>query len=213
MWKPAPHVLRWPLTVTGEKADPNQHDMEKTVLTELPIRALRHGEHADLIARMEAHKAECAGEGKPLDDDEYDYQVFLALGALVTGLDEKSLLKLKKPDFNGLSQRVFELCSFKSLAFMDAARRGDADKDNPPLLVPLKCSDGITRDSIALEVPDLETTRMMRKISDGREQAEFITAKCTGLIGHDLNQLTVPDWNTLQARLNDFLNETGDFFQ
>lgn len=200
-WKPAPHPLRWPLTVGDE------------TLTALTLRPILHGEHADLIARMEAHKTDKANEGKPLDDDEYDHLVFLALAVLATGLEEKSLLKLKRPDFNGLAQCVFELVSAKSLTFMDADQRAKADPDEPPLLVPLKCSDGITRDAIALEVPDLETTQMMRKISDRRERAEFITAKCTGLIAHDLAQITVPDWNTLQARLNDFLNMTGDFFR
>lgn len=199
-WKPAPHTLRWPLTVDDEQ------------LTALTLRPILHGEHADLIARMEAHKADKANEGKPLADDEYDHLVFLSLATLATGLDEKTLLKLKKPDFNGLAQRVFELVSAKSLAFMDAEQRAEVEPDAPLLLVPVKCSDGITREAIALEVPDLETTQMMRKISDRRERAEFITAKCTGLIAHDLAQLTVPDWNTLQARLNDFLNETGDFF-
>lgn len=199
-WKPAPHTLRWPLTVGDE------------TLNELPMRPILHGEHADLIARMDSHKTDKANEGKPLADDEYDHLVFLSLATMATGLEEKTLLKLKKPDFNGLAQRVFELVSSKSFAFMDATQRAEAEPDEPPLLVPVKCSDGITRDAIALEVPDLEATQMMRKISDRRERAEFITAKCTGLIAHDLAQLTVPDWNTLQARLNDFLNETGDFF-
>jgi hypothetical protein len=201
-WKPAPHTLRWPLTVADE------------TLTALPLRPLLHGEHADLIARMEAHKADKAAEGKPLSDDEYDHQVFLALAVLATGLDEKTLLKLKKPDFNGLAQRVYELVAAKSIALMDADQRAQAsDPDAPPLLVPIKCSDGITRDALTLEVPDLETTQMMRKISDKRERAEFITAKCTGLMTQDLAQLTAPDWNTLQGRLNDFLNMTGDFFR
>ncbi|MCW6036831.1 phage tail assembly protein [Spirulina subsalsa FACHB-351] len=202
MWKPAPHPLRWPLTVADE------------TLTALPLRPILHGEHADLIARMEAHKAEQAAQGKPLDDDEYDNQVFLALAVLTTGLDEKTLLKLKRPDFNGLAQRVFELVSAKSTAFMDADMQARAsDPDAPPLLVPIKCSDGITRDAITLEVPDLEATQLMRKYTDRRQRAEFITAKCTGLMVQDLAQLTAPDWNTLQARLNDFLNMTGDFFR
>lgn len=199
-WTPAPHTLRWPLTV------------DEKPMSALPLRPILHGEHADLITRMESHKEDCANDGKPLADDEYDHLVFLSLATLATGLGEKTLLKLKRPDFNGLAQRVFELVSSKSMAFMDATQRAGADPDEPPLLVPVKCSDGITRDAIGLEVPDLETTQMMRKITERRERAEFITAKCTGLIAHDLAQLTVPDWNTLQARLNDFLNETGDFF-
>lgn len=201
MWKPDPHTLRWPLTLEDGQ-----------VLKELPMRPILHGEHATLLAELDEQKAARAANGDAMDDIEFDESAFVGLASFATGLPESAIQKLKRPDFNGLAKRVLAMVSLTSHHFMTAEQARASSKDRPLLLVPLKASDGITHDSIELDVPDLQASRLMRKIKNARERAEFITAKCTGLIGHDLNQLTVPDWNTLQHRVNDFLNETADSF-
>lgn len=181
---PAPHKLRWPLALaSGESVD------------ELPIRPILHGPHRDALKRLEGQ-----------DDD----KIFLALAALATGLEETDLQNLKRPDYNGLSQRVFELVSKDADYFRD----GEAgDPDAPELLVPITGKNGAPCERVELEVPSTGTTLKMKAITDTFERAEFITASCTGLIVQQLDDLTVPDWNTLQGRIDDFLNQTGDFFR
>ena len=201
MWKPDPLPLRWPLTL-----DDGQ------VLKELPLRPILHKEHTTLLAELDNQKAARAGNGDAMDDAEYDELAFLGLATLTTEQPESVILKMKRPDFNALAKRVQKMVSLTSHHFMTAEQQRASTKDNPVLLVPLKASDGVTYERIELEVPDLMASRMMRRIKDRLERAEFITAKCTGLIAHDLHQLTVPDWNTLQQRVNDFLNETADSF-
>lgn len=203
MWKPEPHPLRWPVALDDGQT-----------LKELPMRPILHGEHVEALEGLDKKKDERAANNDPMDDIEYDETAFVALAALATGLPESVIQKLKRPDFNGLAKRVMQMVSLPSYHFMTAeqSRASNQQKDNPQLLVPLKGSDGITHESIELEVPDLMASQMMRKIKNRFERAEFISAKCTGLIAHDLKQLTVPDWNTLQVRVNHFLNETADYF-
>lgn len=201
MWKPDPLKLRWPLTL-----DDGQ------VLNELPLRPILHKEHKTLIAALDDQKAARAGNGDEMDGAEYDELAFLGLATLTTGQPESVILKMKRPDFNALTVRVQKMVSLTSHHFMTAEQQRASTKDSPVLLVPLKASDGVTYERIELEVPDLMTSRMMRKFKDRLERAEFLTAKCTGLIAHDLHQLTVPDWNTLQQRVGDFLNETAESF-
>ena len=201
MWKLEPHTLRWPLTLEDGR-----------VIKELALRPILHGEHAGVLEALDEQKATRAANGDPMEDIEYDEAAFIGLATLATEQPESVIQKLKRPDFNGLAKRVLEMVSLTSHHFMTAEQKLASSKDNPVLLVPLKGSDGITYDAVELEVPDLQASRMMRKIKGKRERAEFITAKCTGLITHDLHQLTVPDWNTLQERVQHFLNETADFF-
>ncbi|WP_343794947.1 hypothetical protein, partial [Sphingomonas trueperi] len=95
-WKPAPHPLRWPLTV------------DDTTLAELPLRPILHGEHAELMRRLDSLKSERPAEGKPLEDIEFDELAFLSLASMTTGLKEGDVKRLKRPDFNGLASRVLE---------------------------------------------------------------------------------------------------------
>ncbi len=201
MWKPDPLPLRWPLTL-----DDGQ------VLKELPLRPILHKEHTTLLAELDDQKAARAANGDAMDDAEFDDIAFLGLATLATGQPENVILQMKRPDFNALAERVYKMVALTSHHFMTAEQQRTSTKDNPLLLVPLKASDGVTYERIELDVPDLMASRMMRRIKDRVERAEFITAKCTGLIAHDLHQLTVPDWNTLQNRVNDFLNETAESF-
>lgn len=193
-WTPQPHPLNWPLEIAGETRDA------------LPLRPIRHGEHAELLKKDATAKAK---DGKGLGDT----ALFLALASLATGLEEATLKRLKRPDYNGLQRRVLELVSQDADHFLEALPEGEEDDpDAPRLLEPLIRPDGRTLERIPLEVPDLETTLLMEKIGDRYEAAEFITAKCTGLTVQELAEMTVPDWNALQGRIDAFLNQAGDFF-
>ncbi|MCK2185697.1 phage tail assembly protein [Halomonas getboli] len=195
-WTPQPHPLHWPVEIDGE----TRH--------ELTLRPIRHGEHNELIKKDDAAKAK-SSTGKGLGDT----ALFLALAAMATGLEEAALKRLKRPDYNGLQRRVLELVSQDADHFLEALPEGEEDDpDAPRLLEPLTRPDGRTLERIPLEVPDLETTLLMGKIDDRYEAAEFITAKCTGLTVQELAEMTVPDWNTLQGRIDAFLNQAGDFF-
>lgn len=195
-WTPQPHPLHWPVEIDGE----TRH--------ELALRPILHGEHNELMKKDDAAKAK-SSTGKGLGDT----ALFLALASMATGLEEAALKRLKRPDYNGLQRRVLELVSKDADHFLEALAEGEEDDpDAPRLLAPLTRPDGRTLERIPLEVPDLETTLMMEKISDRYEASEFITAKCTGLTVQELDELTVPDWNTLQGRIDAFLNQAGDFF-
>lgn len=201
MWTPEPFPLRWPLTLE-----------DGSEVKILPLRPILHGEHLKALDALDEQKAARAANGDSMEDIEYDENAFMSLAMLATGLKECDIQKLKRPDFNGLSKQIVKMVSLTSHHFMTAEQKAESGKDSPVLLVPLKGSDGMTHDRIELEVPDLQASRMMRKMKGKNARAQFITAKCTGLISHDLDQLTVPDWNTLQERVNHFLNQTADFF-
>lgn len=178
-WKIPPYPLRWPLT----------DDQGKTIDT-LHFRPILHGEHAEVLAQHE-------------DEDD----ILLALLELTTGQPVALLERLKKPDYNSLARRVFELVNQDAPHFMSE----EIDPDNPCLLVPIMVG-GRPVTKLNIEVPGLKVSREMKKYDDAQKRAEFITAACTGLHLPDLAELSVPDWNHLQRRLDAFLNEPADSF-
>ena len=161
----------------------------KTVDT-LHFRPILHGEHVEVL---DAHE----------DDDDR----LLALLELATGAPVSLLETLRKPDYNSLAVRIAEMVNKDAAHFM--AEKLDAD--NPRLLVPLDVG-GRRIDQLTIEVPTLKASREMQKIDDPRKRSEFITAHCTGLMVPDLAELSAPDWNQLQQRLDDFLNAPASSF-
>ena len=142
--------------------------------------------------------------------DDEDYQ-FFELAKLATGLSEKELDQLKRPDYVSIAQYVHEMSTRPASFFL-----GDQQKlthDQPVrLLQPLEAA-GRAFTELALEMPALRATKAMKKLATNKERAEFITAHCTGLMIPDLAGLTVPDWTELQERIDDFLNKPADFFR
>lgn len=182
-WTIPAHPLRWPLTLP-----------DGTKLAEVTLRPILHGEHADVMATHE-------------DDDDR----FLALLEVASGLPQTTLEQLKRPDYTSLEHRVFDLVTKSAPHFMQAADSRAYDADAPKLLHPIK--DGQqTIDALTLEVPSLSVTRTMKRITDPVKRAEFITSHCTGLALPLIADLSCPDWNALQERLNAFLNEPADSF-
>jgi hypothetical protein len=142
-------------------------------------------------------------------DDEDDQ--FFELAKLATGLSEKELDQLKRPDYVSIAQYVHEMSTRPASFFLNEAQQSSHDQPIQ-LLLPLDAA-GRTLTELPLEMPALRATKVMKKLATNKERAEFITAHCTGLMIADLAGLTVPDWTELQERIDDFLNQPADFFR
>lgn len=186
-WMPALHVLLSPITAdTG------------VVIEQIQLKPLFYAPQKDALAR--------AGD----DEDEQ----FFELAKLATGLSEKELDQLKRPDYVSIAQYVHEMSTQPASFFLDQADvpRQSLTSEEVALLLPLQAS-GRTLTHVTLEMPALRATKVMKKLPTNKERAEFITAHCAGLMIPDLAGLTVPDWTELQGRIDDFLNKPADFFR
>lgn len=149
-------------------------------------------------------------------DDEDDQ--FFELALLATGLSVNELDQLKRPDYVSIAQYVHEMSTRPASYFLaqvcadESSSESADDLDQVQLLQPLAVA-GRTLTSLTLEMPVLRATKVMKKLKTAKERAEFITAHCTGLMIPDLALLTVPDWNQLQVRIDDFLNQPAAFFR
>ncbi|WP_017906176.1 phage tail assembly protein [Pseudomonas asplenii] len=189
-WMPPKHRLLSPIT-----AD------DGSQIEQIQLKPLFYAAQKEALAR--------AGE----DEDDQ----FFELAKLATGLSDKVLDQLKRPDYVSIAQYVHDMSTRPTRYFLEqAAELRDADLDNGPdqipLLQPLDLG-GRSVSSLTLEMPALRATKVMKTLKTAKERAEFITAHCTGLMIPDLAHLTVPDWTQLQVRIDDFLNKPAAFFQ
>lgn len=183
-WMPPLHRLLSPVTAdTG------------ATIEQVQLKPLYYAAQKDALAR--------AGE----DEDDQ----FFELAKLATGLSEKELDQLKRPDYVTIAQYVHEMSTRPASFFLD--KPAASTHDQPiQLLQPLDAA-GRVFTEFSLEMPALRATKVMKKLATNKERAEFITAHCTGLMIPDLAHLTVPDWTALQERIDDFLNQPADFFR
>lgn len=149
------------------------------------------------------HRAALATVSKDEDDQ------FEALLLVATGLEPKVLEQIKRPDYVTLSGILYEYVKKSASELMGVAPK---DPDDVPLLVPIQ-GVGRTIERLALEVPAMKATKVMRKLKTADERSDFISGACTGLSTPELMRLSVPDWNQLQDRVGDFLNKPADYFQ
>ncbi|WP_017480146.1 phage tail assembly protein [Pseudomonas sp. PAMC 26793] len=186
-WMPPMHILLSPITAdTGATVE------------QIQLKPLFYAAQKDALAR--------AG------DDEDDQ--FFELAKLATGLSEKELDQLKRPDYVTIAQYVHDMSTRPASFFLDESREpGDSSiTEQVKLLLPLNAA-GRTLTDVTLEMPALRATKVMKKLTTAKERAEFITAHCSGLMIPDLAGLTVPDWTELQERIDDFLNQPAAFFR
>ena len=183
-WTIDAYTLHWSLTTA-----------DGSTIDTLELKPILHGDHARII---EAYT----------DDDDRLIQLLSAS----CGVAASTLEELRRPDYNSLAMRIAELVTQDAAHFMEEARAAHQNPDAPELLLPITVN-GEKITSVTLSVPTLKASRLMTKCKTAYERAEFITAHCTGLMLPDLALLSVPDWNTLQERINDFLNEPADSFQ
>ncbi|KTB59996.1 MULTISPECIES: phage tail assembly protein [Pseudomonas] len=183
-WMPPLHILLSPITAdTG------------ATIQQIQLKPLFYA----------AQKAALARAG----DDEDDQ--FFELAKLATGLSEKELDQLKRPDYVSIAQYVHDMSTRPASFFLDQPDEGSHDQP-VQLLLALDAA-GRSLTELSLEMPALRATKVMKKLATNKERAEFITAHCTGLMIPDLAGLTVPDWTQLQERIDDFLNQPADFFR
>lgn len=186
-WMPPLHILLSPITAdTG------------ATIEQIQLKPLFYAAQKDALAR--------AG------DDEDDQ--FFELAKLATGLSEKELDQLKRPDYVTIAQYVHDMSTRPASFFLEEPReQGDSiTTEQVKLLLPLNAA-GRTLTDVTLEMPALRATKVMKKLTTAKERAEFITAHCSGLMIPDLADLTVPDWTELQERIDDFLNQPAAFFR
>ena len=183
-WMPPLHPLLSPITAdTG------------ATIEQVQLKPLYYAAQKEALAR--------AG------DDEDDQ--FFELAKLATGLSEKELDQLKRPDYVTIAQYVHEMSTRPASFFLD--KQAESTHEQPiQLLQPLDAAGRIFAE-LSLEMPALRATKVMKKLATNKERAEFITAHCSGLMIPDLAHLTVPDWTELQERIDDFLNQPADFFR
>ncbi|WOE80831.1 phage tail assembly protein [Pseudomonas protegens] len=191
-WKPPVHLLLAPISADDGAS-----------IERITLKPLFYAAQKEALAR--------AGE----DEDEQ----FFALAKLATGLSDKELDQLKRPDYVSIAQYVHDMSTRPTSYFLeqvaDNAEPEMGEPQNPdqvPLLLPLELA-GQLHNSLTLEMPALRATKAMQKLKTPKERAEFITSHCTGLMIPDLALLTVPDWTQLQVRIDDFLNQPADFFR
>jgi len=128
-----------------------------------------------------------------------------------TGLPLEDIEKLKTPDFNALEFEVIEMTTRPAEFFL---KKDDVefDVDKPTLLKPLGDKTALT-----LTSPTVKASRMMGNVNNTEKapfaQSEYITKACADLMDHEIDELSVPDWNQLQNRINDFLNQASGFFR
>lgn len=183
-WTPPVHPLLCPI-----------ESPERGTLTEIAFRPFSHAEHSKVVADTEK------------DKDEGDRREELLI-QLASGLNDAELELLKRPDYLSLTALLYEYVNNTAAHYL-----GDPeDADAPPLLLPIRVM-GQELASLTLEMPAVKATKVMAKQKTAQERTDFISAHCSGLGAMELGLLSVPDWNTLQLRLNHFLNQPASFFQ
>lgn len=151
---------------------------------------------------VEEHRAALASVG---NDEEEQFEALLLVA---TGLPVSVLEQIKRPDYVALVRIMHDYVNLPASYFLG---RKPEDPDDAPLLVPIKAV-GRVVERLALQVPAMKATKVMRKLKTENERTDFITAHCTGLSTLEVVRLSIPDWNQLQERLHAFLNKPADYF-
>lgn len=125
-----------------------------------------------------------------------------------TGLALDDIARLVTADFNTIKHQVFTLTGSKSSDFLG----GKFDVDSPVLLVPFKGADGKDRTQYALKPPTVAATDLMDTYTSEWDKTLFISANCSGFSSSEIESMSLPDFNQLQERLIDFLQNSADFF-
>lgn len=130
-----------------------------------------------------------------------------------SGLSDDDLKRLCMPDYNSLLAKVEDMFGKPSGFWFDVlgVNMGLDDRNVLPLLKPLETLEWGDIDQIELKYPSVASVDLMNK-QPAEKQTDFIVSDCTGLGPDELGQLSVPDWRALEARVIDFLSQTGSFF-
>ncbi|MCW4629665.1 phage tail assembly protein [Marinomonas rhodophyticola] len=188
MFEPKKHTLVWP--IQSDKSEPIQT---------VTIHTITMGQHRDFSQqnKSEKHKAN------------NDTKLLRACISESTGLTEKELKTLVTPDYTSIQNHVLELMNATASQLIE----GEFDKAAPTLLIPIQGDDGQQKTSYKLRPPTVATTDLMDTHEDEWERTIFISSSCSGFTKAELARLSLPDWNQLQERLIDFLEQPADYFR
>lgn len=148
-----------------------------------------------------------------MKDEPEEREAFKRLACACCGLSIAEVERLKMPDWNTLVLKLSDWVSQTSAYFAKADKKNSKVDDGHPLLLAVNGDDGRLISKVTLTLPSLATTELMMKQVDDNAKNGFISRACTGLSAAELDKLSCPDWNSLQRRINDFLNETADYFR
>ena len=181
------HPLRWP--VAG--------------LTSVTISTVTIGLMRELRAKFKMDSHDEA------EKDKHGFAVAVCLAH--TGLTEEQRGDLTKPDLNSITQHVHELVMKSSSELVSTVEKPQDDQF--PLLVPvvdpIRGQDPVT--TVTMRPPTVRLTDSVRELGEFERERELV-ATCTDLMPDTVMKLHMPDWLALQRRLNDFLEETADYF-
>ncbi len=181
------HPLRWPLAG----------------LTSVTISTISIGQMRELRAKFKMDSRDEAEK----DKHGFNVAVFLAH----TGLTEEQRGDMTNPDLNSITQHVHELAMKSSSELVNNTTQAEADQF--PLLVPvvdpIRGQDPVTM--VTMRPPTVRLTDSVRELGEFERERELV-ATCTDLLPDTVMKLHMPDWLALQRRLNDFLEETADYF-
>lgn len=181
------HPLRWP--VAG--------------LTSVTISTVTIGLMRELRAKFKMDSRDEA------EKDKHGFAVAVCLAH--TGLTEEQRGDLTKPDLNSITQHVHELVmtSSSELAFTAEKLQDDQFPLLVPVVDPIRGQDPVTM--VTMRPPTVRLTDSVRELGEFERERELV-ATCTDLLPDTVMKLHMPDWLALQRRLNDFLEETADYF-
>lgn len=204
----SPHTLHWP--IEGDKGQS---------LKQIQIKTITMAIHQKLTQQYKGQ----------------DLALLHACMRASTGLSNAELERLVTPDYNSLQTSVLALMQKTASNLLLEQQSGDnepdstepdsteldlnefaksdADSNMPQLLVPIQGDDGEFKQTYHLRPPTVRTTILMETHKDEWERTLFISASCSGLSREELGRLSLPDWNQLQERLIDFLQQPADFFR
>lgn len=142
------------------------------------------------------------------DDSERIYRELIKLGF---SLSDDEIKRLIVPDFNALYLAVEEAYGQPAHYWFEKLAVDVEDSINQlTLLKPLNTLEGELTE-LNLQLPTVAALDLMQAQKED-DQSMFIRIHCTGLGRDELEQLSVPDWRALDAKVADFLSQTGSFF-
>ncbi|WP_299005018.1 phage tail assembly protein [uncultured Shewanella sp.] len=199
----SPHILHWPI-----------EDDKGQSLEQVQIKTITMATHRKLTQQYK----------------DQDLALLHACMSGSTGLTKTELERLVTPDYNSLQASVLALMQKTAFSLLldqqsddneldlseldlNKCAKCDVDPNQLQLLVPIRGDDGEIKQTYHLRPPTVRTTILMETHKDEWERTLFISASCSGFSREELGRLSLPDWNQLQERLIDFLQQPADFFR
>ncbi len=171
-------------------------------VTDITLTALTWQEDQEL-----AELATLVGQSEP------DAQKFSWLRIeKVSGLSAEQVDELATPDINTIKNFVVSTITYTADKLAQEFELDYPSSDDPMLknlLQPLV--DDTTK--YKLRYPNGKLTKLLEQELDDGRRTFLLCEYCTGLTELQLKSMSTPDWNTLQAVLDNFLGKSAAFFR